>query len=159
MLKSTPSFLALLGLVAFAGYQNRGRISEMLSDAQHDTRVAGTDSALRQDSFIDEIGNLLQSGMSGSGLTAALSDLQSRFKSAGWGDAADSWVSTDPNRPLDVSELEAAIGAETLGELSSKTGLSRAELLLRLNVALPAVVNRLTPNGRIPTAEEAHAID
>lgn len=158
MSKSTPSLLALLGLVAFAGYQNRGRISEMLSDAEQDRSVAGGDPSLRQGNFLAEIGNVFKTGMSGTGVSAALSDLQSRFKRAGWGDAADSWVSKAPNRPLDVSELEAAIGAETLGELGRKTGLSQAELLLRLNASLPEVVNRLTPNGRLPSDEEAQAL-
>jgi uncharacterized protein YidB (DUF937 family) len=150
MSKSTPSLLALLGLVAVAGYQNRGRISEMLSDAQQNTRAMGTNNSPIHEGFLAEIGNVFRSGLSGLGVSTALGDLQSHFKSMGWGDAAESWVSSDPNRPLDVTELEAALGPETLAELGQKTGLSRAELLLRLNAALPEVVNRLTPNGRLP---------
>ena len=34
MSRATPSILALLGLVAIAGYQNRDRLSLMLADAR-----------------------------------------------------------------------------------------------------------------------------
>ena len=158
MSKSTKSLRALLGLVDFVGYQNRSRISEMLPDARQGAGVAGCDRAPDQDSFLSEVGEMFRSGLSGSGVSAALGDLHSRFKPTGWGAAADSWVSAEPNRPRAVSELEAATGPETLADLGQKTGLSRAELLLRLNAALPEVVNRLTPNGRIPTDEEAQAV-
>lgn len=150
MSKSTPSLMALLGLVAFAGYQNRARISDMLADARQN-RTGGTDGANPEPGgFLSEIGQVLQSGLSGSGLPTALRDLRERFTETGQGEAAESWISTEANRPLDVAALEAALGSETLDDLARKTGISRAELLLRLNVALPEVVDRLTPNGRLP---------
>ena len=86
-----------------------------------------------------------------------LGDLVDRFKASGQGDAADSWVSDKPNMPLGVDALQAALGHETLTELAQKTGLSQAEVLLRLNVALPDVVNRFTPDGRLPTESEGQA--
>jgi uncharacterized protein YidB (DUF937 family) len=160
MSKSTPSLMALLGLVAFAGYQNRARISDMLADARQN-RVAGADGAAsEQGGFLSEIGRIFQpnapgmgtsdTGLSSTGLSTALRDLKERFTATGQGAAAESWISTEANRPLDVEALEAALGPETLDELARKTGISRAELLLRLNVALPEVVDRMTPDGRLP---------
>ncbi len=151
MSRSTPSLLALLGLVAVAGYQNRDRISEMLSDARQKTTEPGQSMPPAAGSFMDEVGQFFQTGH----LSTALTDLVARFKASGRGDTADSWVSDRANMPLGVDALEAALGNETLAELAQKTGLSRAELLLRLNVALPEVVNRLTPNGRLPTEGES----
>ncbi len=156
MSKSTPSLLALLGLVAYAGYQNRGRIGDMLTDARHSARSSGVGP--EQENFLTDIGQKLQAGLASSGITGALGDLMAKFKDAGRGDVADSWVSTEANRPVNVDELEAAIGADTLAELSEKTGLSRSELLLRLNVALPEVVNQFTPSGRLPTDDEARGL-
>lgn len=154
MSRSTPSLLALLGLVAVAGYQNRDRISEMLSDARQ--KAAGPGSALSPSGggLIAEIGEYFQA----SPVSTALGDLVERFKSAGRADAAQSWVSDKANMPIGVDELEAGLGNETIAALVQKTGLSRAELLLRLNVALPEVVNRFTPNGRLPTENEAQAL-
>ncbi len=162
MSKSTPSLLALLGLVAVAGYQNRGRISEMLADARQGSpgsRPDGqqTDEAQGRDSFLSEIGRLFGAGTSEGTLSAGLSDLVNRFKEAGRAAPADSWVSAKANMPMDVHELESAIGDTTLDELSQKTGLSRAELLGRLNAALPEVVNRFTPDGRLPTEAETRS--
>lgn len=154
MSRSTPSLLALLGLVAVAGYQNRDRISEMLSDARQKSTESGTPLGQAGGGFAAEIGQFFQ----GRSVSTALGDLVDRFKATGRGDAADSWVSDQANMPLGADELEAALGDETLTELTLKTGLSRAELLLRLNAALPEVVNRFTPNGRLPTEGEAQAL-
>ncbi|MDT8857022.1 YidB family protein [Paracoccaceae bacterium Fryx2] len=168
MSKSTPSLLALLGLVAFAGYQNRGRLSEMLADARQKAPGSSPDRQYpdgqhagdsQDGGFLSEIGRMFGAGASGGTLASGLSDLVNRFKDSGRAGPAESWVSTNPNRPLDVSELESAIGIETLDELSQKTGLSRAQLLLRLNAALPEVVNRFTPDGRLPTETEARHFD
>ncbi len=146
MSKSTPSLPALLALVAVAGYQNRGRISEMLSEPRDRTAAYGTYPANVRAGVSTEIGQPVQ----GQSIVAALGDLVDRFRAAGQGDAADSWVSDRPNMPLGVDALKAALGHETLSDLAGKTGLSPADVLLRLNVALPDVVNSFTPDGRLP---------
>ena len=158
MSKSTPSLLALLGLVAVAGYQNRGRISEMLADARQKAAAPGSSMPPASGGFIAEISQIFQASPTFSHVSTALADLVERFKSSGRADAADSWVSDKANMRIGVDELEAALGNDTLAELTRKTGLPRAELLLRLNVALPEVVNRFTPNGRLPAEGEAHAL-
>ena len=59
------------------------------------------------------------------------------------------------NLPVHANELESALGDDTLAELEQKTGLSRSELVQRLSATLPDIVNKLTPDGRIPTPGEA----
>lgn len=154
MSRSTPSLLALLGLVAVAGYQNRGRIGEMLSNAKSPPTQPGQTAPPVTAGFLADIGQFFQS----SHISSALGDLVDRFKVAGRGDVAESWVSNKANMPLGVDALKAALGAETLAALAQKTGLSQAEVLLRLNVALPDVVNRFTPNGRLPTEGEVQSL-
>lgn len=156
MSKSTPSLLALLGLVAVAGYQNRGRISEMLSEAQKARQTpAGSDG---QDSFLGEISQTFQGSAVGSSLASALAEITERFRGTGQSETADSWVSHGANQPLRVEDLEATLGTENLDLLARKSGLSRDELKHRLATALPELVNRLTPNGRLPTEAEAEAL-
>ena len=164
MSKSTPSLLALLGLVVVAGYQNRGRISEMLSDARQGSPDAGPDgqqtgNPKNTSGFLSEIGTLFGASASGGTLSAGLADLVARFRDSGRAEPADSWVSKETNMHIDVRELEAAIGDETLDELGQKTGLSRDDLLLRLNAGLPEVVNRFTPEGHLPTESEARRFE
>ncbi|RYD87188.1 MAG: DUF937 domain-containing protein, partial [Sphingomonadales bacterium] len=56
---------------------------------------------------------------------------------------------------LTAQQVEQAIGAENLDELSTRTGLSRAELLQRLATAIPETVDKMTPEGRMPTDDQA----
>jgi uncharacterized protein YidB (DUF937 family) len=51
--------------------------------------------------------------------------------------------------------VEQAISDDLLTELEQRTGLPRAEILERLATGLPEVVNQLTPQGRVPTTQEA----
>jgi len=153
MSRSTPSLLPPLRLVAVAGYQNGDRISEILSDARQESTASGTPLA-PAGGFVAEIGQFFQ----GRSVPTALGDLVDRFKAADQGDAADSWVSDKANLPLGVDALEAALGQETRTELARKTHLSQSEILLRLNVALPDVVNSFTLNGRPPTDGEVRAL-
>lgn len=160
MANATPSLLALLGLVAVAGYQNRDKISDMLNDARQPAPGSGMSPGAVNDNpasgggFLSEIGQTLRGGS----LSGALSDLVDQFKSSGRSDAAHSWVSDKPNMQVDVNDLESSLGTDTINQLTQKTGLSRDELLRRLHGALPDVVNRLTPHGRLPTTNEAESL-
>ena len=162
MSKSMPSLLALLGLVAFAGYQNRGKISEMLNDARQGQPGARPGSPPNASGdgggLLSQLGQMFQSGTVGTTLSGGLGELVNRFKAAGQGPTANSWVADGPNVPVQHHDLESALGDDTLAELGQKTGLSRAELVRRLSAALPDVVNRLTPDGRVPTQTEAQAL-
>ena len=91
------------------------------------------------------VGDLLSNGQR---------DLIDRFKQAGHGDAARSWVGHGPNKQIGTSDLEKAIGPEVLATLSEQTGLSRGEIVTRLSKNLPNAVDKYTPDGRIPTAAD-----
>ena len=81
-----------------------------------------------------------------------LSELIDRFKQAGQGEVAESWISKGPNQPAAPDQLEKAIPSNVLATLSEHTGLSREELLSRLSRNLPEAIDRYTPDGRLPAA-------
>ena len=54
-----------------------------------------------------------------------------------------------------IGDLLQAIGPDALTTLLEQTGLSREELLSRLTRELPTAVDKLTPEGRLPTEDEA----
>ena len=150
MARGTPSMLALLGLLAVAGYQNRDKIKEMLGNAN---RRAGPDGGgTIGGGVLDNLGSMLGGAGSGSVLSGGLGGLIDRFKQAGQGPTAESWVRSGPNQPVSPSQLEQALGEDDLRELSEKTGLSREELLTRLSRTLPDAVDQYTPDGRLPSA-------
>ena len=156
MSRGMPSMVALLGLLAVAGYQNRDKIAEVLAGRKQesDGRPGPYDQP-GQGGVLDKLGGLLGGMSAGSALSGGLRDLVERFKQNGHGQAADSWVNTGPNQPLQTDQLAQAIGPDALNALSKHTGLSREELLSRLTRELPAAVDKWTPEGRLPTEEEA----
>lgn len=157
--RGMPSMVALLGLLAFAGYQNRDKIAEMLKGAG----VGGTDPNRPPGSqpgglegVLSGLGGLIGGSGGGSGgtLTGGLGDLMDRFRQDGKGEVADSWVKPGPNRGLTAAEVEHAVGAENIAELAERTGLSREELLERLATRIPEGVDQLTPDGRFPADDD-----
>jgi uncharacterized protein YidB (DUF937 family) len=92
-------------------------------------------------------------GRRGSGLDE-LSDIVERFDKNGQGDIARSWVSPDENKPLSPDQMGAVLDPGTADQLAEATGIDRDELLAGLAHTLPGVVDRLTPNGRMPTPQE-----
>ena len=156
MSRAMPSMVALLGLLAVAGYQNRDKIAEVLAGRKPEPGGGpGPYDQPGQGGVLDKLGGLLGGASTGSVLSGGLRDLVERFKQNGQGQAADSWVKTGPNQPLRTDQLAQAIGPDALNTLSEHTGLSREELLSRLTRELPAAVDKLTPEGRLPTEDEA----
>ena len=90
-------------------------------------------------------------GANADGLKGGLQDLFERFTGTGHDREARSWVETGPNQSIGTTDLEDALGADTVAELVSRTGLSREELLARLSSVLPTAVDTMTPDGRLPT--------
>jgi uncharacterized protein YidB (DUF937 family) len=100
------------------------------------------------------LGGMLAGGAAGSVISGGLGDLLKQFQQSGQGDAANSWVSSGPNKQIAPGDLASALGADQINMLTSQTGLSRDELLSGLSQHLPDVINHLTPDGRLPTEGE-----
>jgi uncharacterized protein YidB (DUF937 family) len=101
------------------------------------------------------LGNLIGGGAAGSILTGGLGELVKKFQQTGQGQIAQSWVGTGPNPPVSPSDLEKAVGVDTLDALSRHTGMPRDQLLAELATQLPKAVDSLTPEGRLPNEHEA----
>jgi uncharacterized protein YidB (DUF937 family) len=146
MSKRFPSLMALLGLVAVAGYQNREKIGEMVKG------WTGTDPKLAADKALETVKQQLGDGPVATKITTGLGELVDHFKSTGHAEKAESWVSAGPNQPIEQHQMEQALGTEVIDDLVKQTGLDRNELLDRLSKALPEAVDKLTPEGRLPPA-------
>ena len=156
MSRGMPSMVALLGLLAVAGYQNREKIAEVLGGLNQAPSGTGPSNPPGgQGGVLGKLGGLLGGASAGSVLSGGLGELVDRFKQSGQGQAVDSWVSRGPNQPIGPTQLEQAIGPDVLNTLSQHTGLSREELLSRLTRELPPAVDKFTPEGRLPTEDEA----
>ncbi len=87
--------------------------------------------------------------------TAELGGLLKQLQQSGQDDVARSWVGTGPNKTISQGDLASALGTDTLDTLSQQTGMDRGDLLSSLSQHLPRFVDQLTPDGRLPTEEEA----
>jgi len=130
--------VAMLGMLA---YQNRDKIGDLIRGAgNRDPNNPHGGGLLDQ----------LSKGVSGT----AIGDILDRFRNAGAGSKVDSWVGTGPNQPIDPKDVETAIDEDTLTSLSMQTGLSRDELIARITKDLPEAVDKLTPKGELPAAND-----
>lgn len=103
------------------------------------------------------LGGLLgggNAGNAGGALRGGLDDLLRQFEQNGHGDAAQSWIGAGSNRSVSPDDIRKTLGDDTVNSLAEQAGLSQVDLLDGLAQHLPEFVNRLTPDGRLPTHDE-----
>ncbi len=88
-----------------------------------------------------------------------LRELLDRFRQDNPNTAAESWVSKGPNQPISTDELVRGLGAERIQWLMTQTGMTKEELLAGLAASLPDAIDKLTPEGRVPTEQELDHLD
>jgi len=119
------------------------------------TANAGPASGGLGDLLKGGLSGLLAGGAAGSVLSGGLSDLLEQFQQNGQTEVANSWVGKGPNKPISASDLASALGTDQISTLMTQTGLSREQLLSGFSQQLPEVINHMTPDGRLPTEQEA----
>src|SRR5262245_30627138 len=86
----------------------------------------------------------------GQGQVGGLDALVNQFRRNGLEDVINSWIGTGQNKAISPSQLRQAIGQDTVNDLSRQTGAPQDDLLSQLSRYLPAVIDKLTPDGRLP---------
>ena len=89
------------------------------------------------------------------GLLGGLGGLLQHFHDNGLGNVAQSWVGAGPNQPASSGQVTQALGPDVIRQLAQKTGMTEQQIAQQLSQELPDIVNRLTPQGRVPTHDEA----
>jgi uncharacterized protein YidB (DUF937 family) len=104
------------------------------------------------------LGGVLGGAAAGTVLNGGLGGLLKQLQENGQGDVAHSWVCTGPNKTISEGDLSSALGGDTLNTLSQQTGMGRDDLLEGLRQYLPRFVDQLTPDGRVPSEDEAQRL-
>lgn len=142
----SPITMALLGLLAYRTMKGKN-----MSDIFGGSGQGGGLGGLLQGG----LGGLIGGAGAGSLLNGGLNDLLDRFRNNGLGDKADSWVERGENKAVSPDQIEQALGEDRIAWLMQQTGMSREELLQGLSQQLPGFVDELTPEGRVPSEQEA----
>jgi uncharacterized protein YidB (DUF937 family) len=91
------------------------------------------------------------------GLLGGLAGLVEQFRQNGHGDVINSWIRSGQNQPIAPEQLHQALGPDAVNNLSRMTGVSGQDLVAELSRVLPGIVDKLTPQGRVPDhAEMSH---
>ncbi len=78
-----------------------------------------------------------------------LGGLLGKFQQAGLAEHAASWVGTGQNLSISGNQLEAALGANEIGNIAQQLGMSSGDASGALANLLPGLVDQLTPQGQV----------
>ena len=136
---SKPLMIALTALLA-ARATGSGGLGSLLGGAATQTPQTApgqSQPSQPQGGFLGGLGGLLQ-----------------RFQQSGHADIINSWIGPGQNRAITPEQLHQALGPEAVSNLSQLTGAAPHDLVSELSRILPGVIDRLTPQGRIPDHAE-----
>ena len=80
-----------------------------------------------------------------------LQNVVSQFEKSGFGDSMKSWISHGQNLPITTEQIHQALGSDTVKELAAKMGLPADKLAELLAQHLPHAIDRVTPDGKLPS--------
>ena len=150
----SPMTKALIGVIAYTAIKSFTG-SQASAGTNAGTQTPGASGGGLDDLLKGGLGGLLGGGAAGSVVSGGLNDLLKQFQQNGQGEVAQSWIGRGPNKAISPNDLASALGADRINTLASISGMSRDDLLNGLSQQLPDVVDQLTPDGRLPTEQEA----
>ena len=128
---SKPLMLALMALLASGALSRKGDAASPASTGTQPTPDEGT-----------------------GGVLGGLGGLLDKLQKGGLGNATNSWIGSGQNQPVSPGQLGSALGPVVIKTLAQRSGLSEEEITKQLSQILPGVVDKLTPQGRLPTMAE-----
>ena len=111
-------------------------------------QITGLFKGGKSDSLLKGLNDMVSSGQ------FSLSKMLDNFKSAGMEDKVDSWVGTGPNQAVTAQEVKQAADPANLQAIADKAGISVDEAAEEISKTLPDVVDKLTPDGVVPSDEQ-----
>lgn len=84
------------------------------------------------------------------GGSGGLAGLVGAFQQKGLGDMISGWISTGPNPPISPAQVTDVLGHDTVKQFAAKAGVPVGDAGSLLAGLLPAAVDHLTPDGKLP---------
>ena len=93
----------------------------------------------------------------GSSSVGGLGGLTQLFAQHGQGDKVDSWLSTGQNRDISPNEVQETLGSDRIRQIANDAGMSEQETSQGLSSVLPQLVDKMTPDGKMPEGDQANS--
>ncbi|MFG1297278.1 YidB family protein [Xanthobacter variabilis] len=77
----------------------------------------------------------------------SLDGLLAQLQESGLGEQVASWLSSGDNLPVSANDIVSALGDTQLAQMAAGIGLTPDKLTEMLSQYLPALVDKLSPNG------------
>ena len=124
-----------------------GGLDDMLGGLMGGGGSGGSGSTMS--ALVPVLGGLLASG--------GLQKIMGGLKANGLSSQADSWVGTGPNQAVDGPQMEKAVGKEQIQAVAKQLGISESQAADVVAKALPEVVNKVSPEGKLPPEQDLDA--
>jgi uncharacterized protein YidB (DUF937 family) len=72
------------------------------------------------------------------------------LRQLGLDDVVSSWISTGENKPISSEQVQNALGEGQINQMAQNMGVSRQEVSTGLAGLLPQLIDKLTPDGKLP---------
>ncbi len=95
-------------------------------------------------------------GLLKSSETGGLQGLAETFNEKGLGEVMSSWISKGENLPISPEQIQQVLGSGQVQLIAEKLGVSPDEASSGLAEMLPQIVDKLTPQGSLPTQDLLH---
>lgn len=82
--------------------------------------------------------------------TGGIQGLIQSFDKAGLGDIIQSWITQGKNLPISATQIESVFGHEPIRNFAGRLGITTDQASGQLAEYLPQVIDKLTPNGKLP---------
>lgn len=98
--------------------------------------------------------SLLSSRDTSVGGSDGLAGIIGALKTNGLDDIVSSWLGSGANKAINPDQVKTALGNDTLKQFAQKAGIGSADdASTVLAGILPGIVDKLSPNGRLPDAK------
>lgn len=94
-------------------------------------------------------GTMVQVAMDLFNQNGGLAGVLEKFKTGGFGEQADSWVSKGENLPITAEQITQVLGSSTINNIADKLGMDPDEISTKVAEYLPQVIDKMTPNGEV----------
>lgn len=98
-----------------------------------------------------EQGGIAQIAMDLFNQNGGLSGILEKFNAGGLGEAAASWVGKGENLSISAEQISSILGNSAIADLAAKVGITPETLSAQIAEHLPSVIDKLTPNGEVPS--------